>query len=159
VPSYRRRPDRFPINILRNIGIGEVQTTHYFMTDMDFWPSRFMYRRLRRLARSDNSPHRYHFQHPFRALVVPAFAMREYVKSSIRYGPEDVPENLVDLRTCLRKHRCEVFKFRCAVGGPRCEMPTHCVMHPTTYKPGQRLSIPQADVQLDIWRPWPASTH
>ena len=29
----------YPINILRNIAIRGVQTSHFFLSDMDFWPS------------------------------------------------------------------------------------------------------------------------
>ena len=30
----------FPVNLLRNIGIRNVRTTHFLMLDMDMWPSR-----------------------------------------------------------------------------------------------------------------------
>ena len=29
----------YPINTLRNIAIRGVQTSHFFLSDMDFWPS------------------------------------------------------------------------------------------------------------------------
>lgn len=35
VPDYHRT---FPINLLRNIGIQNVRTTHYVVMDMDMWP-------------------------------------------------------------------------------------------------------------------------
>ena len=33
-------PDVFPINLLRNRAIDQVQTTHFWLADMDVWPSR-----------------------------------------------------------------------------------------------------------------------
>lgn len=30
----------FPVNTLRNLGIANVQTSHFIVTDMDLWPSR-----------------------------------------------------------------------------------------------------------------------
>ena len=30
----------FPVNLLRNIGIRNVRTTHFLMLDMDMWPTR-----------------------------------------------------------------------------------------------------------------------
>lgn len=29
----------YPINKLRNIAIKDIKTTHFFVCDMDFWPS------------------------------------------------------------------------------------------------------------------------
>ena len=49
-PNYRvvlhvvKRRERFfsdfPVNLLRNIAIKNVRTTHFLVTDMDLWPSR-----------------------------------------------------------------------------------------------------------------------
>ena len=32
----------YPINKLRNIAIDQVQTTHFWLADMDMWPSRIL---------------------------------------------------------------------------------------------------------------------
>ena len=29
----------FPVNKMRNLGIANVQTSHFIVTDMDLWPS------------------------------------------------------------------------------------------------------------------------
>ena len=31
---------QYPINTLRNVAIQGVQTSHFWLTDMDMWPSR-----------------------------------------------------------------------------------------------------------------------
>ena len=41
--------DLYPINKLRNIAIKNVQTSHFFMTDMDMWPSYNLYTILNEL--------------------------------------------------------------------------------------------------------------
>jgi hypothetical protein len=81
----------YPINTLRNLAVAEVQTSHYLLTDVDFWPSEGLYPLLRRLSASlgqkeEDMNEKEHednmtavantqdvFLDPLHALVVPAF--------------------------------------------------------------------------------------
>lgn len=36
---YKVNSTYYPINKLRNIAISKVKTSHFFLSDMDFWPS------------------------------------------------------------------------------------------------------------------------
>lgn len=33
-------PNIYPLNTLRNMAIAQVQTSHFYLSDMDVWPSR-----------------------------------------------------------------------------------------------------------------------
>ena len=37
------QPNIYPINKLRNLAIRNVQTDHFWLTDLDMWPSRIVY--------------------------------------------------------------------------------------------------------------------
>ena len=37
------QPNIYPINKLRNLAIQNVQTDHFWLTDLDMWPSRIVY--------------------------------------------------------------------------------------------------------------------
>ena len=43
VLSLQKDPNLYPINKLRNIAISNSPTSHFFMSDMDMWPSYGMY--------------------------------------------------------------------------------------------------------------------
>ena len=43
VLSLQKDPSVYPINALRNIAINNARTSHFFMSDMDMWPSYGMY--------------------------------------------------------------------------------------------------------------------
>lgn len=40
---------QFPVNLLRNLAIRNVETTHYLIMDMDLWPTRNAYYELTHL--------------------------------------------------------------------------------------------------------------
>lgn len=39
-PTPGDAPGHFPVNKMRNLGIANVHTSHFIVTDMDLWPSR-----------------------------------------------------------------------------------------------------------------------
>ena len=43
---------QFPVNLLRNLAIRNVETTHYLIMDMDLWPTRNAYHELVHLPNS-----------------------------------------------------------------------------------------------------------
>lgn len=51
-------PLNFPINTLRNRAIDNVRTTHFWLTDMDVWPTCFLFAGVssRRELRRDHAP-------------------------------------------------------------------------------------------------------
>ena len=53
VISYilQENPDIFPINLLRNKAIEQVKTTHFWLSDMDVWPSMTTYDTIMNLPR------------------------------------------------------------------------------------------------------------
>ena len=63
---YTVKHSVFPINLLRNLGIRNIQTSHYMVLDMDLMLSRNLYAELERLPdwlkQSDNS-----------AIIIPLF--------------------------------------------------------------------------------------
>ena len=72
-------PFYFPINTLRNRAIDNVKTTHFWLTDMDVWPSSPLRGDFSLLAGSyDAIMHlpREFFADPKNAGIVPVFQMR-----------------------------------------------------------------------------------
>ncbi|CAH1281603.1 unnamed protein product [Diabrotica balteata] len=64
--------DFYPINILRNIGLANVQSPFVFLADIDFLPSKDLYESLIKHI-TVNSPLKK------KALIVPAFEIQKYV--------------------------------------------------------------------------------
>ncbi|CBK24048.2 uncharacterized protein [Blastocystis hominis] len=64
-------PFYFPINTLRNRAIDNVKTTHFWLTDMDVWPSFGSYDAIMHLPLE-------FFQDPKNAGIVPVFQMRRH---------------------------------------------------------------------------------
>ena len=60
----------YPINELRNMAIQHAKTSHFFMSDMDMWPSRNAYETLLSLDA-------HYLQDEYLAVIIPAF---EYKK-------------------------------------------------------------------------------
>jgi glycosyltransferase-like protein LARGE len=56
----------YPVNFLRNTAIDRVRTSHYFLTDIDLWPSTFSYNAV--LSQGEAL-----LGNPHAALVLPAF--------------------------------------------------------------------------------------
>ena len=105
--------DAFPINWLRNGAIGCVVTSHYFVVDIDFWPSAELHLLLRgRLAEwTENAP--------LLALVVPNFQRSGHgcrnmadgsaCRTSFDRGNISMASTLVELHECLRTQDCVIF--------------------------------------------------
>lgn len=66
----------YPVNMLRNLALCHVKTTHFVYVDMDFWPSSTLYTRLQLAVRlfPDKLLDETH------ATVVPAFQL-EFVRA------------------------------------------------------------------------------
>lgn len=102
----------YPINWLRNRGIACVRTTHYFMVDVDFWPSRA----LRGLVRAQLPA----WRDAPRALVVPNFQRNGHgcrndesnphaCREALAAGRLAMPDTFEALQACIGDKECAVF--------------------------------------------------
>lgn len=110
----------YPYNALRNIAIQRVTTSHFWVMDMDMWPSSNLYRTLLSLDVR-------HLKDDYLAVIVPAFeykrtwkggSFEQCVKSyswfSIaicRVIPR-LPQTIPELRSCLAAKNCNEFRKR-----------------------------------------------
>ena len=110
----------YPYNALRNIAIQRVTTSHFWVMDMDMWPSSNLYRTLLSLDVR-------HLKDDYLAVIVPAFeykrtwkggSFEQCVKSyswfSIaicRVIPR-LPQTIPELRSCLAAKNCREFRKR-----------------------------------------------
>ena len=100
----------YPINWLRNAGISCVNTSHYFVVDVDFWPSIQLRSALReKLTRLDD----------LTALVVPNFQRNGHgcrnaddptaCKKAFERGEIEMPSTFSSLQGCIDARDCVVF--------------------------------------------------
>jgi Glycosyl-transferase for dystroglycan len=75
--------DRYPINLLRNLAIRSVSTSHFAYTDSDFLISEGLYEELIATAP-------WVMKDPFAALVLPAFAYFSHCPKSISNSIESI---------------------------------------------------------------------
>ncbi|KAL3932480.1 MAG: hypothetical protein SGPRY_000683 [Prymnesium sp.] len=103
--------EAYPINWMRNQGILCVKTTHYFVVDIDFWPSTELLTGIRlQLTSWGNSR---------RALVVPNFQRSGHgcrndkkvtaCRDALEKGIIAMPTNFSELQACLTLNDCSVF--------------------------------------------------
>lgn len=100
-------PFYFPINTLRNRAIDNVKTTHFWLTDMDVWPSFGSYDAIMNLPRE-------FFADPKNAGIVPVFQMRRRrcrtFQECIDFFKSTLPDTKAELATCRQQKRCETFR-------------------------------------------------
>jgi hypothetical protein len=99
----------YPINALRNAGIHCVATTHYFVVDVDFWPSTELRELLTQQLRDWPAQ---------LALVVPAFQRSghgcrtdyaEACRDEWELGKIEMPTDFESLQACLSAKDCVGF--------------------------------------------------
>lgn len=79
IAHFSESAEPYPINMLRNIAIDGVQTSHFWLADMDMWPAGFVFRCFSRvvdLYETLISLPREFLQRDDTATIVPSF---EYV--------------------------------------------------------------------------------
>lgn len=112
--EVRGRPsDGYPINLLRNVALKAVRTSHFLLSDIDLWPSVDSYNEI--LAHGSRLKTDSHI-----ALVLPAFEYATPVPkdelSRVRVREavaKELPETFSQLRECFRvgkPARCRIFK-------------------------------------------------
>ena len=100
--------NEYPYNTLRNIAIDHVNTTHYFVCDMDLWPADNLYATLVTLPEP-------FLQDDWLALIIPAFEYRLSIpcnsfQNCVNKVAKKIPHNKKDLRQCLRAKDCKPFR-------------------------------------------------
>ena len=95
----------YPINILRNIGIRNVETSHYLLLDADMMLCEKSYEELLALPESLYRENR-------TAIIVPAIFSRTVnvtgntLESQLQSSLQNAPKTLEELRLCLLSRRC-----------------------------------------------------
>lgn len=98
----------FPINILRNVGIRNVQTSHYLLLDTDIMVSPETYPELLHLLSS--------FQNTSRtAIVLPVFfstttVLEGSLETQLLAGLQSMPQNTKQLGVCILSGNCSSHK-------------------------------------------------
>lgn len=99
--------DFYPINKLRNIAIKNVQTSHFFMTDMDMWPSYNLYTILNELPS-------YILEDDLFAGIIPAFEVTKPSCDSISDCVAKVapllPPDKSSLIQCIKNQTCFLYR-------------------------------------------------
>ena len=107
-------PESYPVNKLRNMAISHVKTSHYFLIDIDMWPSSELYPLIKKMAKPKSL-----FTDPLAALIVPVFtyegkadpnAAKRYCggfecKSKSKKYKGVVPSDYSALKKCIIKVR------------------------------------------------------
>ena len=103
----------YPINWLRNSAIGCVATTHYFIADIDFWPSAELLPLLRKQLGGWGA------SAPPRVLVVPSFQRSGHgcrnaddpsaCRTAFESRVISMPAYFDELQRCVGAHDCVVF--------------------------------------------------
>ena len=107
----RGRPtDPYPVNRLRNLAVAAVTASHFFVCDVDLWPSEGLHAALRALPPSFTTQSKH-------AMVVPAFEV--YSSAYLPLGDAGVPRTLDELKLCALQRwgnssLCDVFKHSTA---------------------------------------------
>lgn len=92
----------YPVNVLRNMALSKVQTSHVAYVDVDFWESTDLYTNLMR----DHVRHALAMD-PKAALVLPAFMMRRQCKEW-----RECPENNIPIMPHDKNDLFELFRHR-----------------------------------------------
>lgn len=92
---------QYPINALRNTAIRAVKTSHFFVCDVDLWPSLELHAELTALDPS-------FWGSPQTALVIAAFTLDKHSGAVTSTTP--LPKTTSELVPCVRAGRCSAFK-------------------------------------------------
>ena len=99
----------YPVNRMRNIAIENVATTHFFVCDMDLWPSQGLYETILSLSS-------YILKDDWLAVIVPAFQYNYNVsscadlESCVKTVQPLLPHTKEELRACLKEKTCSSFR-------------------------------------------------
>lgn len=99
--------DSFPINRLRNFAMSKSISSHFWMTDIDMWPSNSLYSKLHSLPHSFKSDDHL-------AIIVPAFEFANMKCGSYEQCAERVSHihftSPADIFKCMKNRHCSPFR-------------------------------------------------
>lgn len=97
----------YPINLLRNIAIRNVKTSHFFMTDMDMWPSFNLHTVLTELPS-------YILEDDHFAGIIPAFEVTkpecDSIETCVKKVVNVLPPDKERLISCVKQQRCFLYR-------------------------------------------------
>ena len=85
IPYFSKIPTEYPYNKLRNLALKEVTTSHFWVMDMDMWPSSNLYTTLLNLKSRFLSDDKL-------AIIVPSFEYKENMS------------DCTDLEECVKRY-------------------------------------------------------
>ncbi|KAK8811730.1 hypothetical protein WA538_000516 [Blastocystis sp. DL] len=107
VPYHLPLNASYPINLLRNLAIDNSKTNHFWLTDLDMWPSDGLYDAILTLPAED-------LRDPKLAIIVPAFEIRSPKCETFRECTNSVldifPNTKQALRRCTQRRKCGRFR-------------------------------------------------
>ena len=100
-------PSVYPINKLRNLAISNVRTNHFWLTDLDMWPSDGLYKAILDLPSSALDDDKL-------AIIVPAFEIHATSCSTFEECTNQIlplfPATKKSLVKCIRTRKCSTFR-------------------------------------------------
>ena len=98
----------YPVNLLRNMAISAVKTSHFIYADVDFWPST----KLHTVLSAEKTRHRF-ASDPKLAVVIPAFQLHQRWGDKDKYCREKniqmMPKGKVDLFELVKTRKASRF--------------------------------------------------
>ena len=101
--------DDYPVNTMRNIAIRDVQTTHLFYIDVDFWPGVDTYKAL-----MDGNVRKWLAEDPKLAIIVPAFQIFRQCHEYRDCREENIkvmPKTVHDVKNLWNRKHQRIFMF------------------------------------------------
>ncbi|KAK8805808.1 hypothetical protein WA158_002464 [Blastocystis sp. Blastoise] len=107
---YSNNPNVYPINLLRNIAIKNIKTTHFWLTDMDMWPACDLYESLHALPAAIHNDDKM-------AVIVPAFEYKmttpcNSLEECVKVLSGSFPRNKTELLQCVDDGICNIFRMK-----------------------------------------------
>lgn len=119
-PKTEDTPEQYPVNVLRNLGLDEVRTSHVLMVDVDFVPSQNLHETIRSvlIQQQQKQQNANVTLADKQAIVVPAFARVLDPPCStdvdcgqhLRNNSSFIPHTFDEIQHCFSKKDCIVFQ-------------------------------------------------
>lgn len=112
------KPERYPLNALRNMALDHVETSHALVLDVDFVPSDNLQDTIRNALMERRDWRAKVGGNGLDALVVPAFervlfppcSSNDDCRKYLRHNSSFIPHNFQQLSACIQQNECIVFQ-------------------------------------------------